>query len=73
MEAEPSTDRFDCVGYMRNVRDRISGEIATMDHGELSRWLHAHPYSDPILRRLANLLRPQERQDGEAGSTPVDR
>ena len=73
MKPEPSTERFDCVYYMRNVRDRISAEIATMDHGELTRWLHAHPYSDPVLRRLADQLRPEERHDGEAPPAPADR
>ena len=44
-----------------------------MDHGELTRWLHAHPYSDPVLRRLADQLRPEERHDGEAPPAPADR
>ena len=73
MPPEPSTARFDCVEYMRNVRDRISAEIATMDHGELMRWLHEYRYSDPALRRLVDRLRPRERQDGEDARVPDDR
>ena len=35
MQPEPAGKRFDCVAYMRRERDRISAEIATMDHREL--------------------------------------
>ena len=65
MPPEPTAERFDCVAYMRNVRDRISAEIATMDHEELMRWLHAHSYSDPALQRLADRLQKGKREDGK--------
>ena len=72
MPPDPPSERFDCVDYMRNVRDRISAEIATMDHGELMRWLRAYRYSDPALRRIADRPRPRERQDGEDVRVPDD-
>ena len=50
MKAEPSTEHFDCVGYMRNVRDRIRAEIPPMDDAELT--LHCYRYSDPMLKGL---------------------
>ena len=72
MPPDPPSERFDCVDYMRNARDRISAEIATMDHGELMRWLRAYRYSDPALRRIADRLRPRERQDGADAWVPDD-
>jgi hypothetical protein len=38
---------------MRQIRDRLSTEIADMSGNELIHWLRAHQYSDPILQRLA--------------------
>lgn len=73
MQPEPAEKRFDCVEYMRRERDRISAEIATMDHRELVQWLRSYRYSDPALRRLADRLRTQERQDGDTPPAPVDR
>ena len=65
MQPEPAGKRFDCVAYMRRERDRISAEIATMDHRELVRWLRSFRYSDPALQRLADRLRTGERGDGK--------
>ena len=65
MQPEPAEKRFDCVAYMRRERDRISAEIATMDHRELVRWLRSFRYSDPALQRLADRLRTGEREDRE--------
>lgn len=50
---EPTSKTFDCVQSMREIRDRLSAEIADMNYDELSRWLRSHRYSDPFLRRLA--------------------
>ena len=44
---------FDCVQSMRQIRDRLSAEIADMSYGEMIHWLRAHQYSDPFLQRLA--------------------
>jgi hypothetical protein len=38
---------------MRQIRDRLSAEIADMSYDELVHWLRAHQYSDPFLQRLA--------------------
>ena len=65
MQPEPAEKRFDCVEYMRRERDRISADIATMDHRELVRWLRSFRYSDPALQRLADRLRTGERDAGE--------
>ena len=65
MQPEPAEERFDCVEYMRRERDRISAEIATMDHRELVQWLRSFRYSDPALQRLADRLRTGEREAGK--------
>ncbi len=49
----PSSKTFDCVQSMRQIRDRLSAEIAEMSFDELAQWLRAHQYSDPFLQRLA--------------------
>ena len=51
--SEPSSKTFDCVQSMRQIRDRLSTEIADMTYDELAQWLRAHRYSDPFLQRLA--------------------
>ena len=44
---------FDCVKTMREIRDRVSAELAGKTRDEVEQWLHANRYSDPVLRRLA--------------------
>jgi hypothetical protein len=39
---------------MRQVRDKLSAEIADMNHDELVQWLRRHRYEDPVLRRLVD-------------------
>ncbi len=51
--SKPSSKTFDCVQSMRQIRDRLSAEIADMTYDELAQWLRAHQYSDPFLQRLA--------------------
>ncbi len=51
--SKPSSKTFDCVRSMRQIRDRLSAEIADMTYDELAQWLRAHQYSDPFLQRLA--------------------
>ncbi len=53
---KPSSKAFDCVQSMRQIRDRLSTEIAGMSYDELAQWLRAHQYSDPFLQRLAERL-----------------
>jgi len=57
-----SVERFDCVAHMRQVRDRLSEQIAGMPYEDLVGWLRDHRYSDPRLQRLA------ERAAGQAGA-----
>jgi hypothetical protein len=45
---------FDGVKTMREIRDRVSAEIVGKTRDELDHWLHAHRYTDPVLRRLAS-------------------
>jgi hypothetical protein len=60
--SNPRRKAFDCVQSMRQIRDRISKEIGTMNHDELMLWLRSHRYANPLLKRLA------ERAAGEAAS-----
>ena len=60
MTNEKQRKEFDCVTTMREIRDRISSEIAGKKHDELIRWFHHHHYSDPVLERLAVRSRPSE-------------
>jgi hypothetical protein len=39
---------------MRQIRDRLSKEIAGMNHAEIIRWLRSQRYSDPFLQRIAD-------------------
>jgi hypothetical protein len=52
--SEPPSKTFDCVQSIRQIRDRLSAEIAEMSYEELIHWLRAHQYSDPFLQRLAD-------------------
>ena len=51
--SEPASKAFDCVQSMRQTRDRLSAEIADLSYAELTQWLRAYRYSDPVLQRLA--------------------
>lgn len=62
MRAEAHVKQFDCVGYMREARDRISAEIAGMNHDDLMRWVRSYRHSDPLLADLAT--RPSESTEG---------
>lgn len=52
--SEPASKTFDCVQSMRQIRDRLSAEIANMSFDELAAWLRSHRYSDPFLQRLSD-------------------
>lgn len=57
---------FDCVQTMRQIRDRLSNEIAGMNHEEIIRWLQSQRYSDPFLKRLAEKAAQQGAEHGRA-------
>ena len=51
--SKPISKTFDCVQSMRQIRDRLSGEIATLTYDELVQWFRSHHYTDPFLQRLS--------------------
>ena len=57
---------FDCVKTTREIRDRLNVELARMSPEDRVQWLNSRDFSDPLLRRLVNRLRPQEGRDGES-------
>lgn len=58
--SEATAKTFDCVQSMRQIRDKISAEIANMSHDDLVRWLRGHQYSDPTLQGLAEKAPPAD-------------
>ena len=52
--SEHSSETFDCVQNMRQIRDRLNVEIAGMSYDELVKWLRTHRYASPLLRSLAD-------------------
>jgi hypothetical protein len=66
-------ERFDCVAYMRRVRDRLSEQIAGMPYADLAGWLRTHRYTDPRLERLAMRAAQQAGAAGGTGILPVFR
>ena len=43
---------FDCVKTTREIRDRLSVELAGMSPEDRVQWLNSRDFSDPLLRRL---------------------
>lgn len=64
--SKTTSKTFDCVKSMRQIRDRLSGEIADMSYEELAQWLRSHEYSDPVLQRLAEKAAQQADAAGDA-------
>ena len=56
MTDETKRKEFDCVKAMREIRDRISSEIAGKTYDELAHWLREHHYSDPVLQRFVRRI-----------------
>lgn len=54
MTNKTNNKEFDCVRTMREIRDRISAEIAGKTPEELADWFNAHRYSDPVLQRFVS-------------------
>ena len=52
MTSENKTKSFDCVKSMREIRDRISAEIANMSYEELRQWLDVRAEQDPFFARI---------------------
>jgi hypothetical protein len=69
--SELSPKSFDCVQSMRQIRDRLSAEIAGLSYDELVKWLQAHRYTDPLLQRLAEQAAAQQGAppDGHAAAS----
>jgi hypothetical protein len=66
--SKSSSKGFDCVQSMRQIRDKLSAEIAEMSYDELAQWLRAHKYSDPFLQRLAEKAAQQAEVAGPSRS-----
>ena len=64
---------FDCVKTTREIRDRLSVELAGMSPEDRVQWLNSRDFSGPLLRRLVNRLRPQERSRRRVRSGALDR
>jgi len=45
---------FDAVATVREIRDRISAQIAGMTLDEQLEWMASQPVGDPFLERLRN-------------------
>ena len=52
MTSKNRTKSFDCVKSVREIRDRVSAEIANMSYEELRRWLDARVQQDPFFARI---------------------
>ncbi len=61
---DPSSKTFDCVQSMRQIRDRLSAEIADMSYDQLVHWLRDQHYTDAFLQQLA------ERAQADAADKP---
>ena len=61
---------FDSVTTTREIRDRLSIELAGMSAEDRVQWLNSRDFSDPLLRRLGNRRRTQEGRDGESAPAP---
>ena len=49
---DPNDKSFDCVGFMREQRDRISRKLEAMTPEERVEWRNNREITDPILRRI---------------------
>lgn len=49
---DPNDKSFDCVGFMREQRDRISRKLETMTPEERVHWMNNREITDPVLRRI---------------------
>ncbi len=49
---DPNDKSFDCVGFVREQRDRISRKLEAMTPEEQVEWRNNREITDPILRRI---------------------
>ncbi len=68
MTSETGSKQFDCVKSMREIRNRISAEIADMSYAELSRWLDRRVREDPLFARIPNARKPARPSTVRAGA-----
>lgn len=59
MTSETKTGPFDCVKSMREIRNRISAEIADMSYVDLSRWLDRRVREDSFFARIPKSRKPE--------------
>ncbi len=64
--SNPNAKTYDCVESMRQIRDRLSSEIASLSHDNLAQWLRSHEYTEPFLQRLAAKAAQQAAASDEA-------
>ena len=72
MTTKREKERFDCVKTTREIRDRLSVELAGMSSEERVQWLNNKYLSDPLLRRLANRLRHRKVETASPRSSRED-
>jgi hypothetical protein len=66
--SDPASKSFDCVQGVRQIRDRLSAEIADLSYNELIHWLRGHQYPDPFLQRLAEKAAQQGASEAARGA-----
>jgi len=67
---DPNDKSFDCVGFVREQRDRISRKLNAMTPEERVDWLNNLEITDPILRRVWE--RSRKVKPSEFGVSPPD-
>ena len=65
MTSKAGPKSFDCVKSMREIRNRISSEIAHMSYSELSRWLDRRVREDPFFSHIPKSSKPGTTARGE--------
>ena len=71
MTSKAGPKSFDCVKSMREIRNRVSAEIADMSYSELSRWLDRQVGDDPFFSRIPKLRRPERPAMERTGMSDV--
>jgi len=76
MTSENRTKSFDCVKSVREIRDRVSAEIANMSYEELRQWLDARVQHDPFFTRIPQFQASEATETmqdaGRAPDPPLD-
>lgn len=69
---DPNDKSFDCVGFMREQRDRISRKLETMTPEEPVDWMSNVEITDPILRRFMKRVRRRGANDAAKPKVPTE-